>query len=190
MRKWGEMVPFKQRQHLCTFIKLSRRRKPQGTSRATPNQDQASVGRPALLHPDLRSRWSHGWKGSSFGWCSVWWSAPHLGSQKCLWCNSSPEKKRWEGEMFPNPAVRLFSLRTKLSLICCIGPFLTSHIQHLLSNSTYEILHHLRIISMKDRCSKPADVKLDISLCSLNVLLVSDVHRLSPVPGQCNTHHT
>lgn len=49
---------------------------------------------------------------------------------------------------------------------------------------TNKVFHHLRVVSMKDGCSKPAQVELDISLSCFNVLLVADIHRLSPVSRQ------
>lgn len=43
---------------------------------------------------------------------------------------------------------------------------------------------------MKDRCGKPAQVELDVSLSCFDILLVGDVHRLTPVPRQRDANQT
>lgn len=55
---------------------------------------------------------------------------------------------------------------------------------------TNEVFHHLRVVSMKDGCSKPAQVELDVSLSCFDVFLVAYIHRLSPVSRQRNANKT
>lgn len=43
---------------------------------------------------------------------------------------------------------------------------------------------------MKDRCGKPSQVELDISLSCFNVFLVADIHRFSPFPRQSDANQT
>lgn len=43
---------------------------------------------------------------------------------------------------------------------------------------------------MKDGCGKPAQVELDVSLSCLNVFLVADIHRLSPISRQRDANQT
>lgn len=46
------------------------------------------------------------------------------------------------------------------------------------------ILHDLGIVSAEEWCGEPSQVELDVSLCSLDVLLVGDVHWFPPVSRQ------
>lgn len=84
---------------------------PRARSRATLIRGRATAGPPAQPSHGQWSSWCHlGLMGSSYEWCTAWWSDLCRGSRRSPSCSSSPEEKTWAAETSPVPDGHSFFL--------------------------------------------------------------------------------